>query len=151
MSKNKQKHNPVQALKQAFQEEWDDNELDERYQNFKFHLKEAKEDYNGLVTQVNDNLDVISTLKESVLSQALCGIISPASNSKIKELEDKNEKLIEQLEFQQEIIDKNKNLIHKYQDWSNRKLFIWWQAIKAVDPETEPWLEWKKTYNNKIF
>lgn len=151
MSKNKQKHNPVQALKQTFQEEWDDNELDERYQNFKSHLKGAKEDYNGLVTQVNDNLSTIRTLKESVLSQALCGIISPASNSKIKELEDKNEKLIEQLEFQQETIDKNKNLIHKYQDWSDRKLFIWWQAIKAVDPETEPWLEWKVGYNNKIF
>lgn len=148
---SKKKHNPVQALKQTFQEAWDDNELDERYQNFKSHLKEAKEDYNGLVTQVNDNLDVISTLKESILSQALCGIISPTANSKIKELENKNEKLIEQLKFQQEIIDKNKNLIHKYQDWSERKLFIWWQAIKAVDPETKPWLEWKEDYNDKIF
>lgn len=151
MSKNKQKHNPVQALKQTFQEEWNDNELDERYKNFKSDLEQAKDIYNELGTQANDNLDVISTLKESILSQALCGIISPEANNKIKELKDKNEKLIEQIKFQQEIIDKNKNLIHKYQAWSDRKLFIWWKAIKAVDPETEAWLEWKKTYNNKIF
>ena len=145
------KHNPVKALKQAFQEEWNDNELHENYQSFERDLERAKEAHNELVPQINNNIDVINTLKESVLSQALCGVLSPVASDKIKELEAKNTELIKKIEIEAEIIEKNKALMQKYEDWSDRKLFIWWQAIKAVDPETEPWIEWLDSLDSKIF
>jgi len=148
---SKKKHDPVKALKKAFQQEWDDNELDERYQRFERDLERAKEAHNELVPVINNNLQVIRTLKESVLEQALCGVLSSDATLKIKELEAENEGLIEKIEAQRQIIDENKSLMEKYKDWSDRKLFIWWQAIKAVDPETEPWLEWKDKRDTKIF
>jgi len=148
---SKKKHDPVKALKKAFQQEWDDNELDERYQRFERDLERAKEAHNELVPVINDNLAVIRPLKESVLEQALCGVLSTDATLKIKELEAENEELIEKIEAQREIIDENKALMEKYKDWSDRKLFIWWQAIKAVDPETEPWIEWKDKRDAKIF
>lgn len=148
---SKKKHDPVKALKKAFQQEWDDNELDERYQRFERDLERAKEAHNELVPVINNNLQVIRTLKESVLEQALCGVLSSDATLKIKELEAENEGLIEKIEAQRKIIDENKSLMEKYKDWSDRKLFIWWQAIKAVDPETEPWIEWKDKRDTKIF
>lgn len=148
---SKKKHDPVKALKKAFQQEWDDNELDERYQRFERDLERAKEAHNELVPVINNNLQVIRTLKESVLEQALCGVLSSDATLKIKELEAENEGLIEKIEAHRKIIDENKSLMEKYKDWSDRKLFIWWQAIKAVDPETEPWIEWKDKRDTKIF
>lgn len=148
---SKKKHDPVKALKKAFQQEWDDNELHERYQKFERNLLIAKESHNKLVPVINNNLQVIRTLKESVLQQALCGILNPAATEKIHKLEAENEELIKKIEFQKEAISKNANLMDKYEDWSDRKLFIWWQAIKAVDPETESWLEWKDKKDAKIF
>ena len=100
---------------------------------------------------VNLSQVVINTLKESVLSQALCGVLSPVASDKIKELEAENTDLIKQIKVEAEIIEKNKALMQKYKDWSERKLFIWWQAIKAVDPETEPWIEWRDSMDSKIF
>jgi len=148
---SKEKHNPIKELKKAFQQEWDDNELQERFNRFESDLKSAKDAHNKLVSQVNANLHTINTLKESVLQQALCGVLSHEATEKIYKLEAENEELIKKIEFQKEAISKNADLMDKYEDWSDRKLFIWWQAIKAVDPETEPWMEWKDKRDSKIF
>lgn len=148
---SKKKHNPVKALKHAFQQVWDDNELHDRYERFEIDLETAKNEHNELVPIINDNLQIIRTLKESVLEQALCGVLSTDATVKIKELEAKNEELIKKIDSLRKVIDENKGLIKKYKDWSGRKLFVWWQAIKAVDPETEPWLEWKNNRDSKIF
>ena len=145
------KHDPLKALKQAFQKSYDDNELQERFNRFEKDLKSAKETHNKLVPRVNANLHTINTLKESVLQQALCGVLSLEATEKIKTLEAENKELIQKIEFQKEAISKNADLMDKYEDWSDRKLFIWWQAIKAVDPETEPWVEWKDKFDKKIF
>lgn len=146
----KKKNDPVKALMKAFKDEVNDTELQENYDRFTRDLKRFKDNHNEIVPVVNENLGKIQALKEAVLSQALSGVLAPQAVEKINEIEKENESLIKNIEFYQGKINETASLIEKYEDWSTRKLFIWWQAIKAVDSETLPWLDWKKTYEGKI-
>jgi hypothetical protein len=144
------KHNPVKALIKAFHDEVNDPELQENYNRFTRDLQRYKDKHNDIVPIVNENLGKIRTLKEAVLSQALGGVLAPQAVEKITVIEKENEDLIKNIEFYQGKIKETADLIEKYEDWSGRKLFTWWKAILAVDPETAPWLDWKKTYEGKI-
>lgn len=146
----KKKHDPVKALMKAFQDEVNDTELQENYNRFTRDLKRLKDNHNEIVPIVNENLGKIRTLKEAVLSQALSGVLAPHAIEKISEIEKENESLIKKIEFYQGKISETASLIEKYEDWSNRKLFTWWKALRAVDPTIEAWMDWKKTYEGKI-
>ena len=147
---SKKKHDPVKALKTAFKEEIEDTELQDNYDGFKSIVERYREEYNHLATEINSNLKAIENLKEVVLKSAMCGILSPAAVEQIEELESDNETLIKEIEKVKNELEYNKKLIKRYEFNSNHKLFVWWQALKAVDPETEAWLEWKVNYENKI-
>lgn len=147
---SKKKHDPIKALKAAFQEQVEDKELQRNYDSFKSAYDYAKEEHNKLVPQINENLATLQTLKESVLCLALEGVLSPDASARVKELEGVNMDLIERIEEYKGEMEYNKSLIENYELLSERKLFTWWKALKAVDPETEPWLEWKETFNDKI-
>jgi hypothetical protein len=147
---SKKKHDPVKALKAAFKEQIEDTELQRNYDGFKHNLEHTKEKHNELVPQINQNLSSIRTLKESILNLALEGVLSPDASTRVKELEEANEDLIERIEEYKMEIEENQASIEKYEQLNFHKLFIWWKALRAVDPETEPWLEWKETYNDKI-
>lgn len=147
---SKKKHDPVKALKKAFEEEVNDPELQGNYDRFKSALKRAKNEHNELVPVVNRNLDEILTLKESILNLAMLGIISTEARDRVLELEAENEDIIHKIERYKSEIDENQALIDKYDSLNDHKLFVWWKALVAVDPETLPWLEWKETYNGKI-
>lgn len=147
---SKKKHNPVKALKDAFKEEIEDTELQRNYDGFKSSLESCRTEHNDIVLEVNKNLDIIHSLKYSVLTAAMHGVLSPDLVDEINRLEEENKPMIERIENLKEQIDYNKELIEKYDILSERKLFVWWQALTAVDPETKPWLEWKETYNDKI-
>jgi hypothetical protein len=147
---SKKKHDPVKALKAAFQEQVEDLELQRNYDGFKRNLERAKEKHNELVPQINQNLGTIRTLKESVLNLALEGVLSPEASTRVKELEEVNGDLIERIEEFKKEMEENMDLIEKYDILNERKLFTWWEALKAVDPDTQPWLEWKETYTDKI-
>lgn len=149
MSKKKQ-HNPVEALKKAFEEVVNDPELQGNYDGFKRKLQEAKNEHNELVPAVNTNLEEIRTLKESILNLAMLGIISTEARDRVLKLEADNEDMIHMIDRYKSEIDENQRLIDKYDYLNDHKLFVWWQALVAVDPETKPWLEWKETYKDKI-
>lgn len=146
----KKKHNPVEALKKAFEEVVNDPELQGNYDRFKSALKRAKNEHNELVPVVNRNLDEILTLKESILNLAMLGIISTEARDRVLQLEADNEDMIHMIERYKSEIDENQALIEKYDSLNDHKLFVWWQALVAVDPETLPWLEWKETFKDKI-
>lgn len=146
----KKKHDPVKALMKAFQDEVNDTELQENYDRFTRDLQRFKDSHNEIVPIVNENLGKIRSLKEAVLSQALSGVLAPQAIEKINEIEKENESLIKNIEFYQGKISETASLIEKYEDWSGRKLFTWWKALRAADPTTEAWMEWKKTYEGKI-
>lgn len=147
---SKKKHDPVKALKAAFKEQIEDTELQRNYDGFKSSLESCKVEYNDIVLEVNKNLESISALKNSVLTAAMRGVLSPNLVDEINRLKEENEPMIERIEALKEQIDSNEELIKKYEYLNEHKLFVWWKALKAVDPETEPWLEWKETYNDKI-
>jgi hypothetical protein len=147
---SKKKHDPVKALKAAFKEQIEDTELQRNYDGFKSSLESCKVEHNDIVLEVNKNLESISALKNSVLTAAIRGVLSPNLVDEINRLEEENEPMIERIGALKEQIDYNKELIKKYEYLNEHKLFVWWKALTAVDPETEPWLEWKETYNDKI-
>jgi mevalonate kinase len=147
---SKQKHDPTKALVKAFNNEVNDTELQENYDRLVRDLARLKEEHNKIIPQANENLEKIRSLKDAIFNQAINGIIATEAIEKIKEIEADNEKYLSNINIYLEKINKTATLIEKYEDWSTRKLFIWWQAIKAVDPETVAWLEWKKTYEGKI-
>jgi len=146
----KKKHNPVKALKAAFKEEIENTELQDNYDGFKSKVEILTQEYNHLATDINTNLKAIENLKESVLKSAMCGILSPVAVEQIEELESDNEPLIKEIERVKEELEYNKKLIKRYEFNTNHKLFVWWKAFKAVDPDTKPYLEWKVDYENKI-
>ena len=147
---NKQKFDPVKSLMDAFQGDVDDNELQVNYNRFVRDLSDLKEKHNELVPLINSNLDKINSLKEAIFTQAINGIIATEAIQRLKEIETENESHVSKIQLYSESINKTASLIEKYEDWSNRKLFTWWKAIRAVDPNTLPWLEWKTSYEDKI-
>lgn len=147
---SKQKHNPVKALVKAFEDVVNDTNLQENYDLFVRDLKRLKEDHNKIVPLINLNLEKIHSLKDAILTQAINGIVATEAIGKLKEIEKDNEKYISDIQVYAEKISKTATLIEKYEDWAERKLFVWWQALNAVEPETLPWLDWKKTFEEKI-
>ena len=146
----KKEHNPVEALKKAFNEEVNDTELQERYDRFIKDLDRVTEGHNKLVTEINQNLETIHILKDVVYKSAIQGILANEATVKIKELEAVNVELMEELDSYKDRIQYNKDLIEKYKDWSGRKLFVWWQVLKVVDPNTEDWMQFRETFKDKI-
>jgi hypothetical protein len=146
----KKEHNPVEALKKAFNEEVNDTELQERYDRFIKDLDRVTEGHNKLVTEINQNLEAIHILKDVVYKSAIQGILVNEATLKIKELEAVNVELMEELDSYKDRIQYNKDLIEKYKDWSGRKLFVWWQVLKVVDPNTEDWMQFRETFKDKI-
>jgi len=144
------KQDPVEALKAAFQERVEDTELQRNYDNFKHNLGYAKERYNELVPQVNENLTTLRTLNNLILKLAIEGTLSPEASARVKELERVNKDLTERIEEYRVEIEYYESLMEKYEKASESKLYIWWDVFSTIDPDTKPWLEWKKTYQNKI-
>jgi len=147
---SKKKHDPVKALKAAFQEQVEDTERQRNYDGFKSSLESCKVEHNDIVLTVNKNLESISNLKDSVLNAAINGVLSPDLVDEINRLEGENGPMVERIEALKEQIDYNKAVIEKYDILSERELFVWWKALTAVDSETKPWLEWKETYKDKM-
>lgn len=147
---SKKKLDPVKALKKAFEEVVKDPELQNNYDRFKRDLARAKREHNELVPAVNRNLEEIRTLKESILNLAMLGIVSTEARDRVLKLEADNEDMIHMIDRWKSEIDENQSLIEKYDYLNEHKLFVWWQALMAVDPETRPWLEWKETFKDKI-
>ena len=147
---NKKKHDPVKALEAAFKEQVEDYELQRNYDSFISMLESCRIEHNDIVLNLNKNLESIRTLKDSILNAAMCGILSPNLVDEINRLEVENEPMIERIKDLKNQIDRNKELIDKYDYLNDHKLFVWWQAFNAVDPETKPWLEWKETYKDRI-
>ena len=147
---SKKKLDPVKDLKKAFEEVVKDPELQNNYDRFKRDLARAKREHNELVPAVNSNLEEIRTLKESILNLAMLGIVSTEARDRVLKLEADNEDMIHMIDRWKSEIDENQSLIEKYDYLNEHKLFVWWQALMAVDPETRPWLEWKETFKDKI-
>lgn len=133
---------------QLFKEDLADQELQENYDGFKKNREIWKEKYNKLVPEINSLIGKIVNLKELIVTQAVQGLSNAESAKRLAKLEDKFTKLTEVADGFKAKMDEEDKLIEKYKDWNQRKLFIHWKYLTLLKVTKEPWMEWKKQYED---
>jgi predicted transcriptional regulator len=150
MAKTKVEKTPMELLTKAFLEDFNDNELQERYEQFERKVKTLKGQYNELVPKINQSIDNSKGLAVMIVESAKMGFLNEQAIERIKEEECLFDELKKRADFFKKGFMDEEDLMKKYKDNSKEKLFHWWKAFKAIDKKTEPWLTWKRPYENKI-
>ena len=133
-----------------FMEDFNDKELQERYENFIRTREGAKERHNAMVPESNALIQKGESLKETIVDLAVQGLSTEEAARLVRETVPQVKELRDKIVYQKGIMDEEDALIKKYKENSENKLFHYWKIFKALDPETEPWLSWKKPYCHHI-
>lgn len=133
-----------------FMEDFNDDELTERYDNFKNTVKSLKDRYNEKVPAVNEALKKRGTLNDMILTCAKMGIVNQEAVEKDKEIQEFLDDVIPTLDDLKSKWEYEEALIKKYEENSHNKLFSYWRIFKALDKKTEPWMDWKRPYEKRI-
>lgn len=147
MGKKSKEYNKVWK---EFQSELTDGELQSNYDGFVEKVNELNPQYEDIFIHHQKMENEISEIKDAILMSALNGVSSEGLNRKLRDLESAAEELEKRMNVMYAQIKHYEDLIDKYEDWSERKLFVWWQVFTALDDTTPNWIEWKNTYNNNI-
>jgi hypothetical protein len=139
-----------EKLMNAFEEELNDKELQERYDRFRENEKREKERYNNQVPVVNELIKRVNDLQHVVLESAVLGILAIESIEELKKLRIELEEAKKIADGFRAAMEYQKDLAEKYEDYSDRKLFHWWKSLKAVGIEVMAWGDWKRQYENVI-
>ncbi len=150
MPKAKVEKTPIELLTKSFLEDFNDNELQERYDGFERKVKTLKDQYNGLVPKINQSVDNAKELAVMVVKSAKMGFLNDQAIERLKEEECLFEELKKRADFFKKGFEEEEDLMKQYKKNSETKLFHWWKTFKAIDKKTEPWLTWKRQYENKI-
>jgi len=138
---------PVEFL---FEEDLKDRELQGNYDGFKRNLTAAKTSYNDLVPKLNSMISTIVNLKELIVSLSVQGLSTEEPVKRLARLDDKFTKLSKRADTYKVEMDKYTDLIKKYEDWNERKLFMHWKYLSLLKAIDEPWLDWKQGYKDTI-
>ena len=133
-----------------FMEDFNDKELQERYENFIRTREAAKERHNAMVPEINAIIQRGESLKEIIIDMAVHGLNTDEPARILRETVPQAKELRDKIAYQKGIMDSEDALIKKYKENSENKLFHYWKIFKELDPETEPWLDWKKPYCHHI-
>jgi len=147
MAKKSKEYNKVWK---EFQSELTDGELQSNYDGFVEKVNELNPQYEDMFIHHQKMENEISEIKDAILMSALNGVSSEGLNRKLRDLISAAEELEERMNVIYSQIKYYEDLIDKYEDWSERKLFVWWHVFTALDDTTPNWIEWKNTYNNNI-
>ena len=140
-----------QKIEKEFQEDFNDNELQERFENFESAVKDFKGLYNILVPQINKQTEEVRTLNGMILASAKMGFINKDAIKQLKETEASLAEQTKAADEYKERFTKEEDLIKKYKENAHSKLFHYWKMFKALDKTTAPWLDWKRNYDKRIF
>lgn len=142
---------PVEKLWDRFKEEYNDNELQRRFDGFKVTEKNLVDRHNELVEPINNLARDKSQLEDIIVSCAKQGMLNEDAVAKLKVTErDLHEKSKQIAEIDAEL-DKERKLIKQYKDASETKLFHYWGMLKEVDDTVKPWMDFKQEYKDRIF
>jgi chaperonin cofactor prefoldin len=147
MAKKSKEYNKVWK---EFQSELTDGELQSNYDEFVEKVNKLNPQYEDMFIHHQKMENEISEIKDAILMSALNGVSSEGLNRKLRDLESAAEELEERMNVIYSQIKYYEDLINKYEDWSERKLFVWWQVFTTLDDTTPNWIEWKNTYNDNI-
>lgn len=131
-------------------EDLEDKELQRNFDFFKKQREAAKTSYNALVPKLNSMIDMIVNLKELIVSLSMQGLSTENAVKRLAKLDDRFTKLSERADAYKSEMDKQTDLIKKYEDWNERKLFMHWKYLTMLKITNVPWLDWKSTYNDTI-
>lgn len=131
-----------------FNEDLADKELQERFDRFKKDREIWKEKYNELVPEINSLIKRIVNLKELIVTQAVQGLSNTESVKRLAKLDDKFTKLTETADRFKAKMNEEDEFIEKYKDWNERKLFMHWKYLTLLKVTKEPWMEWKKQFED---
>jgi len=145
MAKKSKEYNKVWK---EFQSELTDGELQSNYDEFVEKVNKLNPQYEDIFIHHQKMENEISEIKDAILMSALNGVSSEGLNRKLRDLESAGEELEERMNVIYSQIKYYEDLISKYDDWSERKLFVWWRVFTTLDDTTPNWIEWKNTYND---
>ena len=131
-------------------EDLEDLQLRDNYNRFQKNRDDAKESYNKYVPELNTLSDKIVELKELIVTLVLQSLPTKKIVHHLTELKDKRNALLKKAEEHLSIMQENKELMVKYSDRSDHKLFIHWQYLTMLKATEVPYLEWKTDYENTI-
>jgi hypothetical protein len=131
-------------------EDFNDTEMQERYDNFKKTREAAKERHNAMIPDINLLIQKMHSLKTTIVDLALQSLSTEESANLLRSTYSEFNDMKEKVEYQKSIMDKEDQLIKLYKEDSDRKLFWYWKVLKSLDENIEPWLEWKIQYENHI-
>jgi hypothetical protein len=114
--------------------------------------------YKSLADRHNETLKIYETaiaefnnLDSIILQSAKAGMLHTEAIERSKKIESEIDSLTQSLNKSQAEVEYEKDLLKKYVDWSERKLFTWWQALKAINSEIAPWIDFKQEYKDLVF
>jgi Mg2+ and Co2+ transporter CorA len=131
-------------------EDLEDKEMQENYDRFKRSRESAKTSYNTCVPTLNSMINKIVNLKELIVSLAVQGLPTEKAVKRLAKLDDSFTKLSEKADQYKAEMDKQDTLIKNYKDWNERKLFMHWKYLTLLKVTDQPWLEFKKQYEDII-
>lgn len=135
MAKKKKELTRKEIAWKVFSEEYEDNEISERHERFLRNQEKMKELFNPKVEIFNEIVLKKISLESLLMETIKAGHFSEDS-SLLAEIRDLSKEIGEaqlNLEKAQHEIEENANLIKKYEDWSERKLFVHWQYLKSFN------------------
>lgn len=140
-----------EKIKKEFDEDFNDNELQERFDNFEKNVKHFKGLYNELVPKVNDGINRQALLRSMIVESAKMGFLNSDSAKELNILDAQLSTDIDSLENFKSKFGEEESLIKKYKEGTHNKLFHYWKMFRALDKDTTPWLEWSRQYDKRIF
>ena len=150
MAKTKKELTDIEKVWKEFKEDFDDKELQERFDTFEKTLSNLKERYNEHVPEVNRKMQNVQELGQMILDSAMMGFLNNDAIAKVKEINTYLDGIRPHLDDLNAKMQKEKELIEKYKEGSKNKFFHYWKIFKALDKETLPWLEWFRQYEKNI-
>lgn len=137
-------------LWQEFMGELSDDDLQNNYDSFKRSAETKSSEYKELLV-VHQTMEAeMGELKDALLISALNGISTEALSRRFRELESASDELLNKMNVLYASIKYYEDLMHKYVDWSERKLFLWWNVFKTINDDTTPWSEWKNQFDKNL-
>jgi chaperonin cofactor prefoldin len=146
----KKKSKEYNKVWNAFQTELTDGELQHNFDEFAAKSDELAPEYEDMFIHHQKMENEIAEIKDAILLSAINSISSEALNRKLRDLESAAEELEDEMNVIYAKIKHYDELLNKYQDWSERKLFVWWTVFTALDDTTPDWMKWKAKYIENI-
>lgn len=135
----------------AFLEDYNDDELQRRYDNFVKNSNNQRKVYNDIVPLLNAKIDEFNSIESNIFNLALMRIHSEELLARRSVLNEEIKKLREDLFEIDRVIDTESELAKSYEKTSEHRLFVWYKALKSVShPEVKNYTDFKKKWGKRI-